>query len=168
LQPRNEFERELVIRAARLSWAIDRAERVETAHLAHRVRQAARSETISARRIKKVHDLGRKLFLDCATGTAGYLAESGGEYEPAVIVRGLEESAESCQWLLERCAELRTILDCNADWTDPEMHRFIALLGKRSIEAIFDRRSIRCSKPSISSAIASARSTGRPAWRRCH
>jgi hypothetical protein len=126
LQPHNEFERELVIRAARLSFAIDRAERVETAHLAHRVRIAARSETVSARRIKKVHDLGRKMFLDCATGTAGYLAESSGENEPAVIVRVLEASAEGCQWLLERWVELRHILDCDASWTDPEMHRFVA------------------------------------------
>ena len=60
--------------------------------------------------------------------------------EPAVFVRGLEESAEGCQWLLERWAELCNILDCNASWTDPQMHRFIALLGKRGIEAIFDKR----------------------------
>ena len=79
------------------------------------------------------------MFLDCATGTAAYLADSSGDNDPAVIVRGLEANAEGCQWLLERWAELRHILDCNASWTDPEMHRFIALLGKRSLEAIFDR-----------------------------
>ncbi len=64
LQPRNALERDLVCKAARLSWAIDRGERVETAHLAHRVRMAARSgtETVSARRLKKVRDLGRKLL----------------------------------------------------------------------------------------------------------
>ncbi len=139
LQPRNEFERELIINSARLSYAIDRAERLETAHMSHRVRQAARSETVTARRLKKVHKLGHRLFLDCATGTAAYLADSSGDNDPAVIVRGLEANAEGCQWLLERWAELRHILDSNASWTDPEMHRFIALLGKRSLEAIFER-----------------------------
>ncbi len=32
MRPRNDVERELVCHAARLSWAIERAERVETAH----------------------------------------------------------------------------------------------------------------------------------------
>jgi hypothetical protein len=36
LQPQNAVEREMVSRAARLSWTLDRAERHETAHLAHR------------------------------------------------------------------------------------------------------------------------------------
>ena len=52
-KPRDPFEHDMVCRAVRLSWLIDRAERAETAHLAHRVRMAARSgpemETVSAR-----------------------------------------------------------------------------------------------------------------------
>ena len=41
-QPRNALERELVLRAARLSWMLERSERFEAAHLAHRVRLAGR------------------------------------------------------------------------------------------------------------------------------
>jgi len=64
MKPRNPLELDLVRRAVRLSAEIDRAERVGTAHLAHRVRMAARSgpETVSARELKKVHELGSKLF----------------------------------------------------------------------------------------------------------
>ena len=50
MKPRNPLELDLVRRAVRLAGEIDRAERVGTAHLAHRVRMAARSgpETVSA------------------------------------------------------------------------------------------------------------------------
>jgi len=66
MKPRNTVERDLVCHAARLSWAIERAERVETAHLAHRVRMDARSrtDTVSAEELSKVHNLGRLLFLN--------------------------------------------------------------------------------------------------------
>src|SRR6185312_6048089 len=40
LQPRNILEREMVARAARLSWRIERGERFETTHLARRARHA--------------------------------------------------------------------------------------------------------------------------------
>jgi len=63
MKPRNPLELDLVCRAVRLSGELDRAERVATAHLAHRVRMAARSgpETVSACELKKVHELGSKL-----------------------------------------------------------------------------------------------------------
>ncbi|HMF36784.1 MAG TPA: hypothetical protein VKF17_09095 [Isosphaeraceae bacterium] len=139
MQPRNVLERGLVCQAAWLSWEIERAARVGTAHLAHRVRMAARSrtDTVSARELKKVHDLGRRLFLSSAQGS-NYAVGLRGDDEPAVIVRRLEESAEGCRWLLERWAELLNILDRKASWTDPEMLRFIGLQGKHSMEAVFD------------------------------
>src|SRR4051812_45426595 len=40
LRPRDDAERDLVERAARITWLIDRAERCETARLARRVRKA--------------------------------------------------------------------------------------------------------------------------------
>jgi extradiol dioxygenase family protein len=55
-----------------------------------------------------------------------------------VIVRRLEESAEGCRWMLERWAELRHILERKAIWADPEMLRFVGLLGKHSMKAVFD------------------------------
>jgi hypothetical protein len=97
MKPRNPLELDLVRRAVRLSWAIDRVERAETAHLAHRVRMAARSgpETVSARELKKVHELGNTLFFQAGIGS-GYSEWSADDY-PAVIVRRLEESAEGCR-----------------------------------------------------------------------
>jgi hypothetical protein len=139
-KPRDPFEHDMVCRAVRLSWLIDRAERAETAHLAHRVRMAARSgpemETVSARELKKVHDLGSKLFFEAGV-ELGY-PESTGDDNPAVIVRRLEESAEGCRWLLARWAELGNVLDRKAAWSYPEIIRFVGLQGKRSIEAHFD------------------------------
>ncbi len=138
MKPRNPLELDLVCRAVRLAGEIDRAERVGTAHLAHRVRMAARSgpETVSALELKKLHDLGSKLFSQSGIGP-GY-PESSADDEPAVIVRRLEESAEGCRWLLARWVELRNVLDRKAAWRDPEMIRFVGLQGKRSIEAHFD------------------------------
>ena len=86
MKPRNPLELDLVRRAVRLAGELDRAERVGTAHLAHRVRMATRSgpETVSAEELKKVHDLGSKLFFQAAIGP-GYSDSTADDY-PAVIV----------------------------------------------------------------------------------
>ena len=55
-----------------------------------------------------------------------------------MIVRRLEGSAEGCCWLLARWAEMLNLLDREAAWGDPEIVRFVGLLGKRGIEAHFD------------------------------
>ncbi len=138
LRPRNPLEHDLVCRAVRLSGEIDRAERVATAHLAHRVRMAERSgtDTVSAEELSRVHDLGSKLFFQAGIGP-GY-SDSIADDEPAVIVRRLEESAEGCRWLLARWAEILNLLDREAAWSDPEIVRFVGLPGKRSIKAHFD------------------------------
>jgi|GEM_PF-561330 len=138
IKPRDLLELDLVCRAVRLSGELDRAERVATAHLAHRVRMAARSgpETVSACELKKVHELGSKLFYKAGIGP-GYSSATADDY-PAVIVRRLEESAEGCRWLLARWAELLNVIDCKAAWGDPEIIRFVGLMGKRGIEAHFD------------------------------
>ena len=133
VKPRNPLELDLVCRAVRLAGELDRAERVATAHLAHRVRMAARSgtDTVSAEELKKVHDLGSKLFFQAAIGP-GYSDSTADDY-PAVIVRRLEESAEGCRWLLARWAELLNVLDCKAAWRDPEM----GAIGLATKEAIY-------------------------------
>ena len=138
MQPRNPFELELVRGAVLLSAEIDRAERIGTAHLAHRVRMATRSaaDATSAREVKKVHELGSKLFFQSVIGP-GYSAASPDDY-PAVIIRRLEESAEGCRWLLARWGELLNVVNCEADWGDAEIVRLVGLLGKRGIEAHFD------------------------------
>ena len=138
MKPRNPLEHDLVCRAVRLAGELDCAERVATAHRAHRVRMATRSgtDTVSAEEPCKVHDLGSKLLFQAGIGP-GYSSATADDY-PAVIVRRLEESAEGCRWLLARWAEILNLLDREAAWGDPEIIRFLGLLGKRGIEAHFD------------------------------
>src|SRR6266478_4493178 len=62
LNPQNDVERELITRAAKLAQQLDRAERCETARLVHRVRKAQLKAT--ARRVKEVGELGRRLLYD--------------------------------------------------------------------------------------------------------
>jgi hypothetical protein len=61
IQPRQAVERDLVRQAARLAYAIERAERIETAHRAARVREATQTGELSARRLEQVRALGRRL-----------------------------------------------------------------------------------------------------------
>ncbi len=138
MQPRTPMELDLVERAVRLSADIDRAERIGTAHLSHRVRKATilDPKEASAHEIRTVHELGTKLFYQTAIGP-GYPDATPDDY-PAVIVRRLEESAEGCRWLLEQWAQLLNVLDAKVPWGDPEVIRFCGLLGKRGIEAHFD------------------------------
>ncbi len=122
----------------RLSADIDRAERIGTAHLAHRVRKATilDPKEASLREVRTVHELGTKLFYQTAIGP-GYPDATPDDY-PAVIVRRMEESAEGCRWLLEQWAQLLNVIDAKVPWGDPEVIRFCGLLGKRGIEAHFD------------------------------
>jgi hypothetical protein len=94
LNPRNDAERDLVTRAANLSWELERARRCETARLTHRVRQAQLKA--KARRIKEVGELGRRLLYNAG---ARILPTSGPPWEdnPAAFLCGLEESAEGCR-----------------------------------------------------------------------
>ena len=167
MKPRNLLELDLVCRAVRLAGEIDRAERVATAHLAHRVRMTTRSgtNTVSAEELKKVHDLSSKLFFQAGIGPS-YSDSTADDY-PAVIVRRLEESAEGCRWLLARWAEILNLLDREAAWSDPEIVRFVGLLGKRGIERTSTRNSIPTSMSSMRWATASATSSGMSAEITC-
>jgi hypothetical protein len=135
LHPNNDVECELVSRAARLSWSLDRAERYETAHLAHRVQKAQLK--LSQRRMDKVCDLGRKLLYDAGSpalrGKTPLWVDN-----PAAFLRGLEETAEGCRWLRDRWGELRHVLDRGLNWTPPDGFKLIRLLGKFPTEAVND------------------------------
>jgi hypothetical protein len=136
LEPQNAVERDLAARAARLSWVLERAERYETAHLARRVRKAQLK--LTARRTQQVCDLGRKLLYN--PGPRG-LANSKRPWDdnPAAFLRGLEESVQGCQWLLERWRELQNLTARSVEWTRADMFKLIRLQGKFPIEAINDR-----------------------------
>ena len=86
------------------------------------------------KRLSRVHDLGSTLFFQAGIGP-GYSSATADDY-PAVIVRRLEESAEGCRWLLARWTELLNVLDRKAAWRDPEMIRFVGLLGSAVSSAL--------------------------------
>ncbi len=157
MKPRNPRELDLVCRAVRLAGELDRAERVATAHLAHRVRMATRSctDTVSAEELKKVHDLGSKLFFQAAIGP-GYSDSTADDY-PAVIVRRLEESAEGYRWLLTCWAEILNLLDREAAWGEPEIVRFVASSGDTIPNCLGEFREIRESNERTSVAARAIR-----------
>jgi hypothetical protein len=85
----------------------------------------------------KVCELGRKLLNDPGTR----LRPSSGppwEDNPAAFLRGLEETAEGCRWLLDRWVEMRTLADCRAAFSAADVYKLIRLQGKFPIEAIND------------------------------
>ncbi|APW60703.1 hypothetical protein [Paludisphaera borealis] len=134
-QPTNAVERELVSRAARISWTLNRAERHETALLARRVRKAMLRSR--AKRTEKVCDLGRKLFYMAGKRL---LPTSGPAWadDPSAFVARLEETPEGAQWLLDRWVEMRCLIISNENWTFLDQFKFVRLLGKQPLAAIDD------------------------------
>jgi hypothetical protein len=135
LNPRNDAEQELVVEAAELAWTIDRTKRCETARMAKRVRQAQLKA--DQQRHKEVGELGRRLLYNTE---AKPLPTPGRRWEdnPAAFLKGLENSAEGCRWLLDHWMALRVLLDRISAWTYGDMFRLIRLLGKYPVEAIND------------------------------
>ncbi len=135
LNPRNDAERELVVQAAELAWTIDRTKRSETARTAKRVRQAMLKA--DQQRHNEVGELGRRLLYNTE---AKPLPTPGRRWEdnPAAFLKGLENSAEGCRWLLDHWIALRVLLDRISAWTYGDMFRLIRLLGKYPVEAIND------------------------------
>src|SRR4051812_49113 len=107
LRPRDAAQRDLVERAAKTAWLIDRAERCETARLATRVKRA--QSRSGQKDTDRACALGRTLLYMAGPRL---LPPSGPPWadSPAAFLRGLEATAEGCRWLLARWAELRNLL----------------------------------------------------------
>jgi len=133
--PANAVQRELVVRAARLSWTLDRAERHEAALLSRNVRRAMLRNR--AKRTEKVCDYARKLFYMAGKRL---LPGSGPEWadDPSAFVAHLEETVEGTRWLLDRWVELRCLIISDENWTFLDQFRFVRLLGKQPLAAIDD------------------------------
>jgi hypothetical protein len=54
------------------------------------------------------------------------------------VVRDLESSADGCKWLLDRWAELHSLLDLEQAWQSPDKLKAIRLLGRQPIDAFDD------------------------------
>ena len=140
LQPRNAVEYDLAAQSARLALAIERAERIETAHLAGRVREAARERTqqVSTRRLEQVRELGRRLLYIAGPEEVKVSRMPLWADDPGLLVSKLEATAEGCHWLLDRWAEYRNLLDRKTNWEEAVLLWFIRLQGKDVVESIYD------------------------------
>jgi hypothetical protein len=133
--PADAVQRELVIRAARLSWTLDRAERHEAALLSRNVRKAMLRNR--AERLEAVCEYGRKLFYMAGKRL---LPDSGPEWtdDPSAFLAHLEETVEGARWLLDRWVEMRCLIISDEGWTFLDQFRFVRLLGKQPLNAIDD------------------------------
>lgn len=140
LQPRDSMELDLVHQMARLSLAVERAERMEIAHMADRVNQATkqRLEEPTAEQRKQVRELGRKLLYIAAAEDIKVDRVPPRGDDPAQLVDELEASSEGCRWLLERWDEYRCLLERQVKWDEPMLLRFFRLQGKEVVEAVYN------------------------------
>ena len=58
--------------------------------------------------------------------------------QPALLVRRLQSNAAGCQWMLDRWAELETLVECDLAWLSPDKLKAIRLLGMQPIDAVDD------------------------------
>lgn len=128
-------ETDLVTRAAKASWALDRAERHETALLSRRVRKALLNSR--AKRTARVCDLGRKLLYMAGKRI---LPGSGPDWtdDPAAFIAALEDVPEGARWVRDRWAELHCLILADEPWTYLDQFKFIRLLGKQPFDAVDD------------------------------
>jgi len=134
-QPTGTVERDLIERAARLSWDLDRAQRYESAILAQRVRAAMLNH--EAERAAEVAGLARKLLYLCGKRN---VPGSGPPWddEPRVFALALQATPEGTRWMIDRWTEIRHLLDSGAAWSFPDQYKFIRLLGKHPVDAVDD------------------------------
>jgi hypothetical protein len=139
LQPQTAAERELVQEAVRLSYAIERGERMETAHMSRRVRRARRDRLLEIDSQRQhLRELERRLLYVVGPEEVHIDKQPPWTDDPWLLVRELEEHAEGCRWLIERWEEYRNLLDYISKWDEAVMIRFIRLQGKDLVEAVFD------------------------------
>ena len=140
LQPSNEAELDQVCQAARLTLAIERADRFEMAHMNQRIRAAARErvQEVNPRLLEEIQELGRRLLYISAAEEVKFPRQPLWSDDPRLLVAKLEASAEGCRWLLARWAEFRILLDRGARWDTPALLRFIRLQGKQVAESVYD------------------------------
>jgi hypothetical protein len=157
LMPRGAAEQRIVEDAVEYTWLRDRARRAQEARLATNIVNAGVDEAI--READEVLRLGQKLFADNRGPLANYphydreddqfpenvpvVSESeivdGDPEDPQRLVLRLQATAGGCQWMLDRWAELRSILEEGLDWQSADKLKAVRLLGRHPIEAVDDR-----------------------------
>jgi hypothetical protein len=156
LQPRNSVEQYLVDRGVRLSWQLDRVLRAQDARLTTQIIEGGVEETNLEE--EEIFEIGKRLFWDnrgplnfyphrpirdvrspAYGGPRTSFSESADDPDqPALLVRRLQSNAAGCQWMLDRSAELGTLVEWELAWLSPNKLKAIRLLGMQPIDAIDD------------------------------
>ena len=174
LKPRNQVEQYLVDRAARVSWQLDRIERAYVARLSANINNAAAEGGVTqpeAGRGRRPH-AGLAAVLGRARAAVLVPARSdkilrpkplvswSGDVDdpnnPGQLVFSLESTAEGCDWLLDRWAELRSLWSRDKPGSRPTSSRRSGCwAGSRSMRSMIPRWAW-CSWPATRSIPAAA------------
>ncbi|WP_165219030.1 hypothetical protein [Aquisphaera insulae] len=138
-RPADALERSLLVRAARLTWMLERSDRAESAHLANTVR-ARRCPRIdrtdsSEARSRRVRDLGVQLFHPLSPHET---RDPDWQDDPASCLAGLEETREGCRWLLEQWRSIRAYFVAGKQPLVGDFYRFIRLHGRKVTDLFWD------------------------------
>ncbi len=108
--------------------------------MAHRVAVAARrrERKIDPRLRRRISELGRTLLYLNGPEEIKVDKQPLGSDDPALLVAELEDTADGCDWLLQRWSEYGNLLHRRTRWEEPVLIRFLRLMGKRLVEAVFD------------------------------
>ena len=161
LAPRNEAELELILDAVAYSQMRDDARRVMAARTQIRINNAGIA--VAAQAADEVLALGEQLFHDPRGPLTPFPHDHGAEPEtnqrkpapptargksrpvvqplsPQRLVLRLQATAGGCQWLLDRWAELRDVLDNAWNWHPADKLKAVRLLGRQPLDAVDDRK----------------------------
>ena len=139
LQPSNEAELDQVCQAARLTLAIERADRFEMAHMNQRIREAAheRVQEVNPRLLEEIQELGRRLLYISAAEEVKFPGSRPGPttrgcWSPSSKPRrGLPLAAGAVGRIPHPAGPRR-------QWDTPALLRFIRLQGKQVAESVYD------------------------------
>ncbi len=145
LGPRNEAERYLAERTARITLQLDRIERAHVARVSINMNNAAAGVTEPEAEGEDALTLGWRLFWDERgplalyphTRTESYSTETRVSWSgdvndpnnPGRLVFALESTAKGCDWLMDRWAELRSLLERGKSWRSPDKLRAARFFG---------------------------------------
>jgi hypothetical protein len=158
LQPRNDVALVLVEQSVQTSWQLERAQRAETARLTSKIRAATAGLETDQRQQEEAPELGQRLFRDRRGPIflyphhalrhddddpddlvrTSWADDPDDPDEPSRLVRRLEATAASCQWLLDQWAALRSRLNDGLAWHSPDKLKAIRLLGRQPLGAVDD------------------------------
>ena len=149
-RPRNPAEEFLIEGIVSLGCLTRRIDQAETARLNKRMYYGVFEEqaTVDA----QVIELGQKLFRDACGPQSLHLQDqvrapgpdgefyrisdyANAEDQPPRLGRCLKTTGAGCEWLLDRWAQLRELLDQGMPWLAPDKLKAIRLLGRHPIDA---------------------------------